>query len=213
MVRLVAVAQALEDLDRLLDRRLADHDRLEAALERGVLLDVLAVLVERRRADALQLAARERRLDDVGRVDRAFGGARTDQRVQLVDEQDDLAGGAADLVHDALHALFELAAILRAGDQPGEIERDDALVAQRLGDFALDDALRQAFGDRRLADAGLADQRRVVLRAAARIWMTRSISLARPMTGSSLFSRASTVRSRPYASSVGVFDLPLGAGG
>ena len=26
--------------------RLADHDRLEAALERGVLLDVLAVLVE-----------------------------------------------------------------------------------------------------------------------------------------------------------------------
>ena len=31
--------------------------RLEAALERGVLLDVLAVLVERRGADALQLAA------------------------------------------------------------------------------------------------------------------------------------------------------------
>ena len=41
--------------------------------------------------------------------------------------------------------------------------------------------------------------------------MTRSISFARPMTGSSLFSRASVVRSRPYASSVGVFDLPLGA--
>ena len=33
-------------------------DRLEAALERGVALDVLAVLVERGGADALQLAAR-----------------------------------------------------------------------------------------------------------------------------------------------------------
>ena len=165
VVRFVPVAQAFEDLDRLFDGRLADHDRLEAPLERRVFLDMLAELVERRRADALQLAARKRRLDDVAGVDRAFGGARADQRVQLVDEEDDLAGGAADLVHDALHALFELAAVLRAGDQPGQIERDDAPVAQRLGNVALDDALRQAFGDRRFADAGLADERRIVLGA------------------------------------------------
>ena len=51
------------------------------------LLDVLAVLVERRRADALELAARQRRLEDVGGVDRAFGRAGADERVQLVDEQ------------------------------------------------------------------------------------------------------------------------------
>ena len=69
--------------------------RLEAALERGVLLDVLAVLVERRRADAAQLAAREHRLEQVGGVDRAFGRAGADERVQLVDEQDDRALGLA----------------------------------------------------------------------------------------------------------------------
>ena len=68
-----------------------DEHRLEAALERGVLLDVLAVLVERGRADAAQLAARERRLEHVGRVHRALGRAGADERVQLVDEQDDLA--------------------------------------------------------------------------------------------------------------------------
>ena len=44
------------------DRRLVDHHRLEASLEGGVLLDVLAVLVEGRRPDALQLAPRQRRL-------------------------------------------------------------------------------------------------------------------------------------------------------
>ena len=38
--------------------------RLEAALERGVLLEVLAVLVERGGADGLQLAASEHRLED-----------------------------------------------------------------------------------------------------------------------------------------------------
>ena len=213
VVRFVAVAQALEDLDRLFDRRLADHDRLEAALQRRVLLDVLAELVERRRADALQLAARQRRLDDVGGVDRAFGGARTDQRVKLVDEQDDLAGRAADLVHHALHALFEFAAILRAGDQPGEVERDDALVAQRLGDVALDDALGQPSAIAVLPTPGSPIRAGLFLVRRLRIWITRSISLAsRPITGSSLFSRARAVRSRPYASSVGVFDLPLGAG-
>ena len=39
--------------------------------------------------------------------------------------------------------------------------------------------------------------------------MTRSISLARPMTGSSLPWRASSVRSRPKLSRAGVLDLPL----
>ena len=46
VVGLVPVAEALEDLDRVGQRRLVDLDRLEAALEGGVLLDVLAVLVE-----------------------------------------------------------------------------------------------------------------------------------------------------------------------
>ena len=36
-------------------------------------------------------------------------------------------------------------------------------ILQRLGNVAGDDALREALGDRRLADAGLADQHRVVL--------------------------------------------------
>ena len=88
VVRLVALLQAAQDRDRVGDRRLADVDRREAPLERGVLLDVLAVLVERRRADAAQLAAREQRLQQVRGVDRALGRAGADDRVQLVDEED-----------------------------------------------------------------------------------------------------------------------------
>ena len=149
-------------------RRLADEHGLEAALQRGVLLDVLAVLVERRGADRAQLAAGEHRLEQVGGVDRALGGARADDRVQLVDEQDDLAAGLLDLLEDGLEALLELAAVLRAGQQRADVERDDAAVAQRLGDVAGDDALGEALDDRGLADAGLADQDGVVLRAAAR---------------------------------------------
>ena len=62
-----------------------------------------------------------------------------------------------------LEPLLELAAVLRAGDHRAEVERDQPLVAQRLGHVAGDDPLGQALDDRGLADAGLADQHRVVL--------------------------------------------------
>ena len=91
VVDLVLLLEAAQDRDGVLDRGLAHHHRLEAPLERGVLLDVLAVLVERGGADAAQLAAGQRGLQHVGGVHRALGRARADQRVQLVDEADDLA--------------------------------------------------------------------------------------------------------------------------
>ena len=62
--------------------------------------------------------------------------------------------------------VLELAAVLRARDHRADVERDQPLVAQALGHVALDDAAGEALGDRGLADAGLADEHRVVLRAA-----------------------------------------------
>ncbi len=163
VVDLVALAQAAQDRDRLLDAGLVHDDRLEATLEGGVLLDVLAVLVESRRPDRVQLAPGEHRLEQVAGVHRAFGRARPDDRVELVDEEDDPALGILDVLQDGLEPLLELAPELRPGDQRPEVERDDLLVAERLGHVAPDDPLGQAFDDRRLAHAGLADQDRVVL--------------------------------------------------
>src|ERR1043166_2174178 len=114
VVHLVALLQAAQDSDGVLDRRLADEDRLEATLQRRVLLDVLLVLVQGRRADAAQLAARERGLQHVRRVNRALCRARADERVQLVNEEDDLPPRVLDLFEDGLQAVFELAAVLRA---------------------------------------------------------------------------------------------------
>ena len=74
---------------------------------------------------------------------------------------------AADLVHHRLDALFELAAIFRAGDHQREVEGDDFLVAQEFRHVAAGDFLGEAFDDGGLADAGFADQHRIVLRAAA----------------------------------------------
>src|SRR5207237_204478 len=59
VVLLVKALHAVQDVDGLGQRRLVDEHRLEPALERRVLLDVLAVLVESCGADALDLAPRE----------------------------------------------------------------------------------------------------------------------------------------------------------
>ncbi len=85
--------------------------------------------------------------------------------MELVDEKNDLALGLDDLVEDGLEAIFELASIFRAGDERAHVEHDDLLVLETFGHILVDDASGQAFDDGGLADAGLADEYRVVFGA------------------------------------------------
>ena len=90
-----------------------------------------------------------------------------DDRVELVEEQDDRPLGVGDFLQHRLQAFLELAPVGGTRDQPAHVERDHAAVPQRLGHVAADDPLGQALDDRRLAHAGLADQDGVVLGAPA----------------------------------------------
>ena len=165
-MRLIAIAQALEDLNGVRDGGFANLDRLEPALQRRVLLDVLAVLIERGCADGLQLTASQLGLEDRRGVDRTLGGACPDEGVQLVDEQDDVAAGV-DLLEDLLEALFEVTAISAAGHQRPEIEGVELLVLERLGNLAVDDRLGETLHHSGLTHAGFTDQHRIVLGASA----------------------------------------------
>ncbi len=127
---------------------------------------MLAVLIEGGGADAVQLAAREGGLEQVGRVHGAVAFPRANQGVHFVDEEDDLALGGRDLVQHGLEAFLELAPVFGAGDQGAHVERQDLLVLERFRHVAVDDAERQTLDDGGLADAGLADQDGVVLGAA-----------------------------------------------
>ncbi len=120
----------------------------------------------RRRADAADLAARQRGLEDVRGVERPLGRPGPHQRVQLVDEHDDVRV-VGELLHDRLEPLLELPAVLGAGDDEGDVEGEDPLVRQEVRHVAVDDLLGQALDDRGLAHAGLADEHGVVLGAAA----------------------------------------------
>ncbi len=154
---LVLVLDATKDRDRILDTRLADHDRLEPAGQSLVLLDVLVVLVQGRSTDCVKDATGQSRLQDVACIHRAFRGTGTHNRVQLIDEENDLAVRLLDFLEDALEPVLELATVLGASHECAHIELDELLVAQGGRHIAVNDTLGQALDDSGLADTRLAD--------------------------------------------------------
>ncbi|MNG97126.1 hypothetical protein D3C79_562240 [compost metagenome] len=163
VVHFIALLQATQDGDGVFLARLLDQHLLEAALQGRVLLDELAVLVQRGGANAVQLATGQGRLEHVAGVHGALAFAGADHGVQFVDEQDDLAFLLGQLVQQAFEALFELAAVLGTGNQRAHVQRQQALALEAVGHFTIDDALGQAFGDGGFTHARLTDQHRVVL--------------------------------------------------
>ena len=163
----VAGLEAAEDADRVFDARLADIDGLEAALQGRVFFDVLAIFVERGRADAAELAAGQGRLEQVGR--RRPPPSALPAPTTVCSSSMNRMTWPVDSWTSRMTALSRSSnspRYLRAGDEQAHVEGDDAAVLQALRHVALDDAQGEAFDDGRLADARLADEHGVVLRAA-----------------------------------------------
>ena len=116
----IVVGNALEDLQRVLDAGLRHRHRLEAPLQRRVLLDILAVFVEGGGSDDLDLPTGQGGLEDVGGVHAALGISGPHDVVYLVDDQNDVAQ-LADLLDEPLHAALELSPELGTGHQSRQI--------------------------------------------------------------------------------------------
>jgi hypothetical protein len=162
VVLLVTRCESVQDSDRLLDGGLVDVDPLEAALECPVPLEV-AVLLVGRRSHAPELAGLEERLQHARGVDGCpLSGARAENRVDLVDEQDRLRP----LLHrsdERLESRLEVAAVTRPREQRPHVDGEDLRPLEHLGHAPLVDAEREPLGDGGLADPGLPDEHRVVL--------------------------------------------------
>ena len=135
--------------DRLLFARFVDLDHLEAARQRRILLDVLLVFRPRRRRDRPQRAARQRRLEQVGGIAGAGRPAGADQRVRLVDEQDDRLRRRLHFVDHLAQPVLELALHARAGLQQADVERVERDVLERRRHVAAREPQRRSLRRRR----------------------------------------------------------------
>src|SRR6185503_17262662 len=124
---LVTVLNSEKNLGRirLVGRR--NLHGLEAPLEGTVFFDRLAIFPRSGCSNALNLAARKSRLEDVGCVKRTFCRSGAHQSMQLVNE-DDAVLRLHQFLHDGLEALFELTAVLGSSDDQREIKSKDSLI-------------------------------------------------------------------------------------
>ena len=86
MVHFVAFAQSTKDGDGIFHRGRLNQYRLEAALQRRVLLDMLAVFVQRGGPYAVQFSTGEHRLEHVARVRGPLCLSSPHNRVHFIDE-------------------------------------------------------------------------------------------------------------------------------
>ena len=83
--------------------------------------------------------------------------------MQFINKEDDLALCLLDLVQDSFESLLKLAAVLCARNERAHVEREDGLLLQPVRHVAAHDTLCKPFNHGSFADAGFADQHRVVL--------------------------------------------------
>ena len=159
---LVSLLESAQYRDRVLHRRLGDHDGLETSFKRRIRLDVLAVFVKRCGAYAVYLAARQHRLQDIAGIHCAVGLARADDGVDLIYEQDNPAFARPDLAEHRLESFLKLAAELCTGDERTHIKRKHRAPAQIFRHVAAHYTLCQSLRDSGLAHAGLTDKAGVV---------------------------------------------------
>ena len=165
VVLFVSGSEPLQNADAVFLRRLTDVDLLKAARERAVALEMTVFLI-RRRPHATQLAVCEHGLEQVRCVDGiALRGTRAEDCVDLVDEEDRI-WALVERGKQSLKARFEVSAVTRAGEERTQVEGENLRAFEVFGHPALVNAQRQAFGERRLPNAGLADKDRVILASA-----------------------------------------------
>src|SRR5690554_6274929 len=159
--------QATEYVDGFARGRLVQGDRLEAAAQGRVFLEVFLVFAPGGGGDGAQLAPGQGRFQQVGGVGATFAVAGTDQGVGFVDEQNDRGDGAFDRFDHAFQALLELALDRGASLQGAHVQGPEFDGFQAVRHVAVDNAQRQAFHQGAFTDAGVAHHDGVVLAAAA----------------------------------------------
>ncbi len=110
-----------EDLQRFIDAWLIHFYRLETSLQRSIFFEVLSVLFERSRTDGMQLSTCQCRLQNVRSIHASLTRSRTDNGVDLIDEENDI-GCFFDFINNCFKSVFEFPAVLCTRDQAAHVK-------------------------------------------------------------------------------------------
>ena len=166
VIPLVPRRKPFQDRRGLLGRGFLDLDFPEPAFQRGVLLDVGAKFLIRRRADKLQFAPCQNGFQDARSINSTLGGTGPHDGVKLIHKQDRTAI-PDQLFEQILEPLLKVAPVLGSGDKACHVQREKTPAQQHPGNLFVGDALGQPFRQCGLSDARLPDQTGIIFLAAA----------------------------------------------
>src|SRR5699024_10156367 len=93
VMQFISLLEPAQDGNSIFHGGFLDHYGLEASFQRFVLLDIFAVFGQRGGADGMQFAAGQRWFQDICGVHRSFRGAGADQRMNLINKENNLSVG------------------------------------------------------------------------------------------------------------------------
>ena len=137
VVRFVFVLDPFENQKSLFDTGLLYVHFGEPSGEGLVFVEEVAILLMGRGADTLELSPGQGRFENIGGIHTAAAGTpRSDQRMDLVDE-DDRFRNAFELFDHPFEALFEIPPVFGPGYQRSHIQGIDPGIANRVGNLPL----------------------------------------------------------------------------
>ena len=161
----IGLGQTLHNLACLGDGGFCNSDRLEAALQGGILFNIFPIFRKCRSADNLYFSPGKGGFQDICRVHAALCIAGTHQIMNLINHQNDIAA-LLDLTDQALHAALKLTTELGTSHQSRQIQQKNLLVPELIGNISGGDSLGKTLRNGSFANARLADQTGVVFLAA-----------------------------------------------
>ena len=137
---LIGALNIMKYLQSFLRRCRIDDYLLESSFQSTVFLNTLAIFVQCCCTDALYYSTSQGRFQDVGSVHGTFCASGTNERMNLIDEEDDF-WVRLQFVHNSLDTLFERTTIFGASDKTCEIQADDTLIKEEWGRLVVLDEL------------------------------------------------------------------------
>src|SRR5205823_4460496 len=126
-------------------------------------LEIFLVLRPCGRGDGAQLAARQRRFEQIRGVTLTRLPTGTDHGMGFVNKEDDRSRGSLDFMDQAFQAVFKLALYSGACLKKRQIQSPDGDILQNRWNVALTDAKCKSLDNRGLADTGFSNQYGIVL--------------------------------------------------
>ena len=164
MVYLVTILQTTKNGNRIFHGRFFYHNRLEPTFQSRILFNILTVFIQCGRTDTMKLTTGQHRLQHIAGIKGSVCLACTDNRMQLINKQDDLTITVLHILKHGFQTLLEFTTILRTCNQCTHIQCKNLLILQSFRNITIYNPLCKPFHNRGLTNTGFTNQNRVILR-------------------------------------------------